>query len=248
MIFQDMVAPKEKVAEANGEPPQVAEEKKAEEAPAAEAEEKKDESKEGEEKKDESKEGEEKKEEPAPTKGPNPVSQLLDAICGLVCKVVGLVSCCLNHALCLVNTVKDKILSLPWDCIISLTTTLGIQVGIVWGGWILTEDNLVFAHPVLTILGKFVLDKLEEKKVLEAKGVHLASEVLSTVQCGIKYYLYRTYIQMPIWDEAPLPAMTAAETSLFTEHIPISAEDGRNGALVFVSAISVLSGVAPIAG
>jgi len=42
--------------------------------------------------------------------------------------------------------------------------------------------------------------------------------------------------------------MTAAETSLFTEHIPISAEDGRNGALVFVSAISVLSGVAPIAG
>jgi len=33
-----------------------------------------------------------------------------------------------------------------------------------------------------------------------------------------------------------------------TDHIPISAEDGKNGALVFVSAVSVLSGVAPIAG
>jgi len=42
--------------------------------------------------------------------------------------------------------------------------------------------------------------------------------------------------------------MTTAETNLFTEQIPISAEDGRNGALVFVSAISVLSGFAPIAG
>lgn len=32
------------------------------------------------------------------------------------------------------------------------------------------------------------------------------------------------------------------------EFFPISAEDGRNGAFVLVSAISVLSGVAPITG
>jgi len=41
--------------------------------------------------------------------------------------------------------------------------------------------------------------------------------------------------------------MTSSLTDL-TDQIPISAEDGKNGALVFVSAVSVLSGVAPIAG
>lgn len=185
----DMVAPpEEKTADANGEATQVTEEKPAEEKPA---EEKPTEEKPAEEKKDEEKPAEEKK-------APNPVSQALDALCGLVCKMVGLVTCCLNQTLCLINTVKDKVMSLPWPCIISLATTLGIETGICLGGWILTEDYLVFAHPVCTIFGKFVLDKLQEKNVFEAKGHHLANELLDTVQYGIKYYLYRTYIQMPI--------------------------------------------------
>jgi len=41
--------------------------------------------------------------------------------------------------------------------------------------------------------------------------------------------------------------MTSSYDSVL-DSIPISAEDGKNGALVFISAVSVLSGVAPIAG
>ena len=244
-------APEEKAVEANGEPPQVTEEKKSDEEvaekveePAKEEEEKKDEEKTTEE---ETKE-EEKKEEVVATKGPNPISVALDACCGLVCKVVGMVTCLINQVLNMINLVKDKVLSLPWACIISLSTTLGIEVGFTYGSWLLTQDQVVYAFPVINLLGKFIVEKLGEKKVLEAKGVHTATEILETAKLGIKYYLYRTYISQPIWDEAPLPAMTPSFTDSLVEQIPISAEDGRNGALVFVSAISMLSGVAPIAG
>jgi len=44
----------------------------------------------------------------------------------------------------------------------------------------------------------------------------------------------------------PLAATPSSGDS--ESYFPISAEDGRNGALVFVSAISVLSGVAPVTG
>lgn len=194
-------APEEKAVEANGEPPQVAEEKKSDEEvaekveePAKEEEEKKDEEKTTEE---ETKE-EEKKEEVVATKGPNPISVALDACCGLVCKVVGMVTCLINQVLNMINLVKDKVLSLPWACIISLSTTLAIEVGFTYGSWLLTQDQVVYAFPVINLLGKFIVEKLGEKKVLEAKGVHTATEILDTAKLGIKYYLYRTYISQPI--------------------------------------------------
>jgi len=143
--------------------------------------------------------------------------------------------------------VKDKILALPWDCIISLSTTLAIEVGVTYGVFSLTDDQVAFALPAINILGKFLVEKLGEKKVLEAPGIHMANEVMDTAKLAIGYYLYRTYISQPIWDEAPLPAMTSSYDSVL-DSIPISAEDGKNGALVFISAVSVLSGVAPIAG
>merc|ERR1712004_916132 len=186
----DMIAPpEEKAAEANGEPPQVTEEKKSDEEPAKKAEE--------EPAKEEEKKDEEKKEEVA-TKKPNPISVALDACCGLVCKAAGMVTCLVNQVLTMINLGKDKVLSLPWACIISLSTTLGIEVGLTYGSWLLTQDEIVFAYPVINILGKFIVDKLGEKKILEAKGVHMATEALDTTKLAIKYYVYRTYISQPI--------------------------------------------------
>merc|ERR1712137_613868 len=171
----DMIAPpEEKAAEANGEPPQVTEEKK-----------------------DEEKTTEEEKKEEIATKKPNPISVALDACCGLVCKAAGMVTCLVNQVLTMINLVKDKVLSLPWACIISLSTTLGIEVGLTYGSWLLTQDEIVFAYPVINILGKFIVDKLGEKKILEAKGVHMATEALDTTKLAIKYYVYRTYISQP---------------------------------------------------
>ena len=187
-----MIAPAEKAAEANGEPPKVAEEEPAEEeaAPAA------DEPAAEEPAKEEEKKDEEKTEdEPAPVVSkPNPISQLLNTCCGLVCKVVGLVKCLVSQVLGLINLVKDKILSLPWACIINLSTMLAIEGGVAYGYWLLTEDQLVCALPVINIAGKFILGKLGEKKVLEAPGVHLTSELLDTSKLALKYYIYRTYI------------------------------------------------------
>ena len=237
-----MIAPAEKAVEANGEPPKVAEEEPAEEEEAPTAEEPAAE----EPAKEEEKKDEEKTEdEPAApvVSKPNPISQLLSTCCGLVCKVVGLVKCLVSQVLGLINLVKDKILSLPWACIINLSTMLAIEGGVAYGYWLLTEDQLVFALPVINLTGKFVLGKLG----LEAPRAHLATELLDTSKLALKYYIYRTYITASAWDEAELPAMTSSLTDL-TDQIPISAEDGKNGALVFVSAVSVLSGVAPIAG
>ena len=194
--LQDMIAPpEEKAAEANGEPPQVTEEKKSDEEPAKKAEE---EPAKEEEKKDEEKTTEEEKKEEVATKKPNPISVALDACCGLVCKAAGMVTCLVNQVLTMINLVKDKVLSLPWACIISLSTTLGIEVGLTYGSWLLTQDEIVFAYPVINILGKFIVDKLGEKKILEAKGVHMATEALDTTKLAIKYYVYRTYISQPI--------------------------------------------------
>merc|ERR1711860_407727 len=191
----DMIAPpEEKAAEANGEPPQVTEEKKSDEEPAKKAEE---EPAKEEEKKDEEKTTEEEKKEEITTKKPNPISVALDACCGLVCKAAGMVTCLVNQVLTMINLVKDKVLSLPWACIISLSTTLGIEVGLTYGSWLLTQDEIVFAYPVINILGKFIVDKLGEKRILEAKGIHMATEALDTTKLAIKYYVYRTYISQP---------------------------------------------------
>ena len=190
-----MIAPPEEKEKANGEPPQVTEEKKSDEEPAKKAEE---EPAKEEEKKDEEKTTEEEKKEEIATKKPNPISVALDACCGLVCKAAGMVTCLVNQVLTMINLVKDKVLSLPWACIISLSTTLGIEVGLTYGSWLLTQDEIVFAYPVINILGKFIVDKLGEKKILEAKGVHMATEALDTTKLAIKYYVYRTYISQPI--------------------------------------------------
>lgn len=187
----EMIAPTEKAAEANGEPPKAAEESKEEPAKAEEP--AKEEEKKDEEKKDETKEDE----APAVNK-PNPISQALDACCGLVCKAVGLVKCLINQVLNCINMVKDKILALPWDCIISLSTTLAIEVGVTYGVFSLTDDQVAFALPAINILGKFLVEKLGEKKVLEAPGIHMANEVMDTAKLAIGYYLYRTYISQPI--------------------------------------------------
>ena len=60
-----------------------------------------------------------------------------------------------------------------------------------------------------------------------------------------QYYLFRSYISLPFWDEAGLQTLTLSETQVAGSN-PISAEDGRNAALVLVSALSLLTGVAPV--
>jgi len=217
--FLAVIIPPAKKSETNGVPPQVAEEKKAEEPaaakpaePAKKEEPKKEEAKEGEKsekaekaekaetaekaEKAEKSEEEPKKEE-AELKKPSPVNQAIETICGLVCKAIGAVQCAVTKVLSIVNLVKAKILSLPWDCIISLLTTLGVTGGMTLAYWTLTEDMAVFVAPSVAILGPYVLEKLQEKQLLNVKGAHLTGELLKTATLGVHYYIYRTYISLP---------------------------------------------------
>lgn len=190
--------------DANGSPPQV---EAAKEAAAAEPEEKKaeEETKEEEPKaaEEEKKEEEEKKDGEAPAAAPepakpNPISQAIEAVVGLVSKVICLVKCAVNKVLDILNLIKDKILALPWDCIISTTTTLGTLAASTFAYWSLTEDQATLVSPVLAFVGPFLLSKMQEKSWLDAKGVHLGNEILLTSVAVIQYHLFRTYIALPI--------------------------------------------------
>ena len=194
--------------ESNGTPPQIeAAAKEAEVAaePAKEEAAKAEESKADEPKADEKaaddKEKEEKKDgeaAPAEAAKPNPLSQAMGAVCGLVCKVVGMVKCAVSKIIDLINVVKAKILALPWDCIISSVTSLGILAATAFAYWSLTEDHAALVSPALTLLGPLVLNKMQEKSWLDAKGVHLGNELLATSVAVIQYHLFRTYIALPI--------------------------------------------------
>jgi len=111
--------------------------------------------------------------------------------------VIGLVICAITHVLNLIVLVKDKILGLPWDCIISYTTSFGILLGTAFAFFSLTEDNLALVTPALSLLGPFLLTKMQERSWLDAKGVHLGKELLVTIEAGIYYHLFRTYIALP---------------------------------------------------
>ena len=203
------------VVDVNGTPPQVAAEAAKEAEPETEAEPAAEEEKKPEEPAEEpaKEEEEEKKEEPAAEpeaegekkeeaapeaeKKPNPIVVAIDAIKGLISKVIGLVICAITHVLNFIVLVKDKILGLPWDCIISYTTSFGILLGTAFAFFSLTEDNLALVTPALSLLGPFLLTKMQERSWLDAKGVHLGKELLVTVEAGIYYHLFRTYIALP---------------------------------------------------
>lgn len=207
----DAMMPKSEKPETNGAPPQVVEEKKAEEKKEESAEKPAEESAEkpAEEKKEESAEksadasadkpAEEVKETAVSTevKKPSPVNQAIEAVCGLVCKAVGLVKCAIAHVISLVNLIKDKILGLPWDCILSLSSTLGVTGGMTFAYWSLTEDPLVLVAPSVALFAPYITEKMQEKKWLDAKGAHLTGELLKSMTLGIHYYIYRTYISLP---------------------------------------------------
>ena len=89
------------------------------------------------------------------------------------------------------------IVGLPWDCIVSLVTKYGIAAGLTLAYWTLTEDNLVFVAPSIALLAPCLLGKIQEKNWLDAKGVHLANEVLKTASLGVHYYIYKTYVSLP---------------------------------------------------
>lgn len=201
----------------NGAPPQIAEETKAEEpAPAPEPEPEK----EPEDKKapaeededpevsfksedaaetkaeDETKVEEEKKEEVVEPTKVSPITKIKELLCGLVGKILGFINCILTKVLSLINLVLDTIKGLPWDCIVGLITTYGGAAAITYAYWTLTEDNLVFVAPSISLLGPHVLAKIQEKNWLDAKGAHLANEALKTVSIGVHYYIYKTYITL----------------------------------------------------
>ena len=191
----DALCPPEKT-ESNGAPPQVVEEAKADEAkkaeePAKKEEEKKDESK------DDKKEEEAKPAAEEEVKKASVLTQAVEFVGAIYGKVVSFNCCVLSKVCGLVTLVKDKILSLPWACLVNLLTTVGVTMALTFARWTLTEDNLVFVAPAVQILGPCLLQKFQEKEWLDAKGAHLTSEILNTAHFGIHYYLFRTYISMP---------------------------------------------------
>merc|ERR1712213_208241 len=110
----------------------------------------------------------------------------MEAVCGLVCKVVGMVKCAVN-----------KIIALPWDCIITSVTSLGMLAATAFAYWSLTEDHAALVSPALALLGPLILSKMQEKTWLDAKGVHLGNEILATSVAVIQSRLFRTYIALP---------------------------------------------------
>jgi len=108
------------------------------------------------------------------------------------------VKCAVNKIIDLICLVKDNILALPWDCIITSVTSLGMLAATAFAYWSLTEDHAALVSPALALLGPLILSKMQEKTWLDAKGVHLGNEILATSVAVIQYHLFRTYIALPI--------------------------------------------------
>lgn len=98
----------------------------------------------------------------------------------------------------MVNLVKDKILSLPWGCLCNLLSTVGLTLAMTFAFWTLTEDPLVFVAPSVSILAPILIEKLQNKEILDANSAHVTSELLKTVTLGVHYYIHRSHISMPI--------------------------------------------------
>lgn len=212
------------------------------EAPKPEAEEStKEETKPEETKSDETPKDEEAKKEPEVVKpAPEPVKPsalclacegLLRLVCATICKVKS----------CVVNVI-DRVLALPWESIFTLTTSVGTSLAVTLAYWSLTEDYAVLIMPAVCHFLPYVASKAQAKGWLSERGSNLSVELSQLAASASQYYLFRTYISLPFWGEADLQTMTLTETSSF----PISAEDGRNGAIVLVSALSLLTGVSPV--
>jgi hypothetical protein len=184
--------------DANGIPPQVeAAAKEAAEAKPAAAEPVKM-AEEPAKKVEDEKKDEEKKEEAAtePAK-PSPISQAIATICGLVFSVVAFVTSGVNKVLGLVKHCHNKFTSLPWDCIINLFNVVGTCVGMTLAYWSLTEDRVIFAAPVLSLVCPWALNKMQDRNWLDASGVHMGSQLVKTASLGLQYYIFRTYISLP---------------------------------------------------
>ncbi len=105
----------------------------------------------------------------------------------------------------------------------------------------LTEDFSVLFMPVVCRQVSFLAGKAKAKNWLSERGHHAAVEVSHLLAAATQYYMFRTYIALP-----PAGLLTLDETQGGGSLIPISARDGRNGAIVLVSALSLLTGVAPV--
>lgn len=117
--------------------------------------------------------------------------------------------------------------------------------------------------PVVCHLVPYIAGKAQGKGWLTERGNCLAMELSHLGAAASQYYIFRTYISLPFWDEAglwslqfnmhriltsthlkcnisDLQPMTLTETTSSITH-----EDAQNSALVLVSALSILTGVAP---
>ena len=95
--------------------------------------------------------------------------------------------------------------------------------------------------PVVCPIVSFLAGKAKAKNWLSERGHHAAIEVSQLLAAATQFNLFRTYIALP-----PAGPQTLSETQGGGSLIPISARDGRNGAIVLVSALSLLTGVAPV--
>jgi len=93
--------------------------------------------------------------------------------------------------------------------------------------------------PVVCRLVSVFAGKAKSKNWLSDRGHHAAVEVSQLLAAATQYYLFRTYIALA-------GLQTLSETQGGGSLIPISDRDGRNGAIVLVSALSLITGVAPV--
>ena len=180
-------------------------------------------------------EAEKKPEEPAK---PNLVCKACECFASVVRGTV-------NKSKSVTVCLTQKVASLPWDLIVSKTASIGTALALTYAYWSLTEDYSVLVIPVVCHLVPIIAGKAESKNWLSRRGAHLATEISLLAAAATQYHLFRSNIALPFWDASGLQTMTLSETQAAGSSY-MTAEDGYNGAIVLVSTLSLLTGVAPV--
>jgi hypothetical protein len=109
-----------------------------------------------------------KPEEPAAK--PSAVCLIKIAASKLVCKAAGVTCDTVTKVKAVIVDVVEKIVSLPWNYIVSMTSSVGTAFGLTYAYWSLTEDYAVLIIPVVCYLLPMAAEKALAMNWINERG------------------------------------------------------------------------------
>lgn len=126
------------------------------------------------------------------------ISKICDKVKGVVGCVKNLILAVVGKVTSIISCILGHVLALPWNCIINTSICLGTQGALLHCRWLLTEDCVVLAFPIIDLVLPYLISKAKGRQWLTDNAGHLLSESAALVAGLTQYYLFRTYIQQPI--------------------------------------------------